>query len=293
MAKDFTSKQNVNCNGGGNNQHAIDRVSAMTAHQAATSQSNISEILTLRGCKAYVSFDTGSTHSVISSSFPQRASASGLVKVISAMEARKFIRHGCEGYLAAVQDTSKEASSFEDQLIVNEFPYVFPEELPGLPPEREVEFTIELVPGAEAISKAPYLLGILRGKKLYAKFSKCEFWLERVSFLRHVVSAKGIKVDPAKVTAVTNWPRPKSVTELIRKGVKFEWNDEQEKCFEELKKRLVTAPILAPEIIADLNRLEVEIYIGKACGVIAEMRVESTLLTRIKEAQKDDGELWA
>nr|GFB75850.1 zinc finger, CCHC-type, retrotransposon Gag domain protein [Tanacetum cinerariifolium] len=69
MAKDFTSKQNVNCNGGGNNQHAIDRVSAMTAHQAATSQSNISEILTLRGCKAYVSFDTGSTHSVISSSF--------------------------------------------------------------------------------------------------------------------------------------------------------------------------------------------------------------------------------
>nr|GFD20569.1 retrotransposon protein, putative, Ty3-gypsy subclass [Tanacetum cinerariifolium] len=74
------------------------------------------------------------------------------------------------------------------------------------------------------------VLGILRGKKLYAKFSKCEFWLERVSFLRHVVSAKGIKVDPAK---------------LIRKGVKFEWNDEQEKCFEELKKRLVTAPILA------------------------------------------------
>ncbi|GJY11595.1 putative reverse transcriptase domain-containing protein, partial [Tanacetum coccineum] len=71
------------------------------------------------------------------------------------------------------------------------------------------------------------VLGILREKKLYAKFSKCEFWLERVSFLGHVVSAKGIEVDPSKV-----------------EGVKFEWNDEREKCFKELKKRLVKAPIL-------------------------------------------------
>ncbi|GJZ46613.1 putative nucleotidyltransferase, ribonuclease H [Tanacetum coccineum] len=51
--------------------------------------------------------------------------------------------------------------------------------------------------------------------------------------------------------------------------------------------------ITQPKIIADLIRLEVEIYIGKADGVIAKMRVESTLLTRIKEAQKDDEELWA
>ncbi|GJW33445.1 putative nucleotidyltransferase, ribonuclease H, partial [Tanacetum coccineum] len=705
MAKDCPSRQNVNRNGGGNNQRATGRIFAMTAHQATTSQGTVSGILSLRGSKAYVLFDTGSTHSVISSSFAQLASltssvldppmsittpmqtsvtittiypnfpitiednicvtqllpmtihdfdiilgidwlsehqaiidcqskrisfgnhknpkfvyqgapVSGLVKVISAMEARKLICHGCDGYLAAIQDTSKEASSLEDQPIMNEFP----EELPGLPPEREVEFTIELVPGSEPISKAPYrmaplelqelkeqlqelidrgfirpsvspwgapvlfvnkkdgsmrlcidyrelnrvtirnlyplpriddlfdqlqeakyfskidlrsdyhqlrvrsedipktefrtryghyeflvmpfgltnapavfmdlmnrvfhdyldksivvfiddilvyskskeeheqhlraVLGILREKKLYAKFSKCEFWLERVSFLGHVVSAKGIEVDPAKVEAVTNWPRPKSVTEvrsflglagyyrrfvegfsslaspltqLIRKGVKFEWNDEREKCFEELKKRLVTAPILAvpegtggfqiysdasknglgcvlmqhgkviayasrqlkpyeenypthdlelaavvfalkiwrhylygetcdiftdhkslkyiftqkelnmrqrrwlellkeynaniqyhpgkanivadalcrksygsmsclitqPEIVADLNRLKVEIYIGKADGVIAQMRVKSTLLTRIKEAQKDDGELWA
>ncbi|GJY68077.1 putative reverse transcriptase domain-containing protein [Tanacetum coccineum] len=56
------------------------------------------------------------------------------------------------------------------------------------------------------------LLGILREKKLYVKFSKFEFWLERVSFLGHVVSSKGIEVDPAKMEAVTNWPRSKSVT---------------------------------------------------------------------------------
>ncbi|GKB93646.1 putative reverse transcriptase domain-containing protein, partial [Tanacetum coccineum] len=58
------------------------------------------------------------------------------------------------------------------------------------------------------------ILGILRENKLYAKFFKCEFWLERVAFLGHVVSAKGIKVDPAKVEAVTNWHRPKLVTEV-------------------------------------------------------------------------------
>nr|GFB34283.1 retrotransposon protein, putative, Ty3-gypsy subclass [Tanacetum cinerariifolium] len=51
--------------------------------------------------------------------------------------------------------------------------------------------------------------------------------------------------------------------------------------------------ITQPEIVVDLNRLEVEIYIGKADGVIAEIRVESNLLTCIKEAQKDGGELWA
>nr|GFB85315.1 putative reverse transcriptase domain-containing protein [Tanacetum cinerariifolium] len=49
--------------------------------------------------------------------------------------------------------------------------------------------------------------------KLYAKFSKCEFWLSSVAFLGHIVSAKGITMDPAKVEAITKWSRPTSVTE--------------------------------------------------------------------------------
>ncbi|GJY80363.1 putative nucleotidyltransferase, ribonuclease H [Tanacetum coccineum] len=115
------------------------------------------------------------------------------------------------------------------------------------------------------------VLQILRQEKLYAKFSKCEFWLSRVAFLGHIVSSEGITMDPAKVEAITKWPRPTSVTEvrsflglagyyrrfvdgfsrlalpltkLMRKGEKFVWNDEREKSFEELKQRLVSAPIL-------------------------------------------------
>ncbi|TYK22952.1 reverse transcriptase [Cucumis melo var. makuwa] len=58
------------------------------------------------------------------------------------------------------------------------------------------------------------VLQTLRDKQLYAKFSKCEFWLEQVVFLGHVVSAKGVSVDPQKVEVIVNWERPTSVTEV-------------------------------------------------------------------------------
>ena len=58
------------------------------------------------------------------------------------------------------------------------------------------------------------VLRTLRRRQLYAKFSKCQFWLDRVSFLGHVISAEGIYVDPQKIEAVVNWLRPTSVTEI-------------------------------------------------------------------------------
>ncbi|KAL8155807.1 hypothetical protein AgCh_001008 [Apium graveolens] len=57
-------------------------------------------------------------------------------------------------------------------------------------------------------------LEILRKKKLYAEFSKCEFWLQEVQFLGHIISNEGIKVDPAKIEAITNWERPRTPTEV-------------------------------------------------------------------------------
>ncbi|XP_043700206.1 uncharacterized mitochondrial protein AtMg00860-like [Telopea speciosissima] len=107
-----------------------------------------------------------------------------------------------------------------------------------------------------------FVLQRLREKQLYAKFSKCKFWLQQVAFLGHLVSAKGIEVDPGKVKSVVDWETQKNVvdihsflgladyyrrfienfskisapmTRLTRKGVKFEWLDDCERNFQELK----------------------------------------------------------
>ncbi|KAL5549838.1 hypothetical protein UlMin_000014 [Ulmus minor] len=114
-------------------------------------------------------------------------------------------------------------------------------------------------------------LDTLKKNKLYAKFKKCEFWLEKVGFLGHIVSKDGISVDPSKTEAVSGWSRPKTIsdvrsflgmagyyrrfvegfsriatplTALTRKYHRFEWTEACEKSFQELKARLVSAPIL-------------------------------------------------
>ncbi|KAL0539789.1 hypothetical protein IC582_024007 [Cucumis melo] len=115
------------------------------------------------------------------------------------------------------------------------------------------------------------VLQTLRDNKLYAKFSKCEFWLKQVSFLGHVVSKAGVSVDPAKIEAVTGLTRPSTVsevrsflglagyyrrfvenfsriatplTQLTRKGAPFVWSKACEDSFQNLKQKLVTAPVL-------------------------------------------------
>ena len=300
--------------------------------------------------------------------------------LISALSAEKLLKKGCEAYLAHVVSTSVGVLSISDILVVEEFIDVFPEDLPGLPPAREIDFTIDLPPCTTPISQAPYrmapaelhelkiqlqelvdkgfirpsispwgapvlfvkkkdgslrlcidyrklnqvtvrnkyplpriddlfdqlrgakvfskidlrsgyhqlriresdvqktafrsryghyeflvmpfgltnapaafmdlmnrvfrpyldqfvivfiddilvysrsmkqharhlriVLKTLRDAQLYAKFSKCEFWLDKVGFLGHIVSAEGISVDPQKVEAVMNWGRPTNVTEI-------------------------------------------------------------------------------
>ena len=359
-------------------------------------------------------------------------------KFLTIIQTKRLLMQGCEAYLAHVVDTKHETPEIQDILVVNEFEDVFPKDLPGLPPDREIEFAIDLAPGTAPVSKAPYrlapvemkelasqlqelldkgmirpsvspwgapvlfvkkkdgsmrlcidyrelnkltiknkyplpriddlfdqlkdavcfskidlrtgyhqlkikpedipktafrtryghyellvmsfgltnapaafmdlmnrvfkkyldvcvivfiddiliysrseeehaehlrtVLEILRKEKLYAKFSKCEFWLKEVQFLGHMISKEGILVDPAKIEAVSNWGRPTTPTEvrsfiglagyyrrfvkdfaklagpltrLTRKTEKFTWTDKCEESFQELKKRLVSAPVLA------------------------------------------------
>ncbi|XP_071905663.1 uncharacterized protein [Coffea arabica] len=263
--------------------------------------------------------------------------------MISGIRARKMLFKGAQDFLAFLINAPSDQVRLEDVPVVREFPDVFPEELKNLPPEREVEFKIDLVPGTAPISKTPYrmapaelkelkvqlqdllekvmpfgltnapaafmdlmqrifkkyldqfvvvfiddiliysktreehvkhlevVLQIVREHKLYAKFSKCEFWLDEISFLGHRVSKDGIVVDPAKVEAVMNWKQPETptqvrsflglagyyrrfiqdfskivgpMTELTKKGNKFIWTPKCESSFQELKKRLTSAPIL-------------------------------------------------
>ena len=72
--------------------------------------------------------------------------------LISAAKAERFIRKGCKAYLAHVVEVKQVNSSVRDIPSVCDFPDVFPEELPGLPPERDVEFTIDVLPGTTPVS---------------------------------------------------------------------------------------------------------------------------------------------
>ncbi|GKC77243.1 putative reverse transcriptase domain-containing protein [Tanacetum coccineum] len=116
------------------------------------------------------------------------------------------------------------------------------------------------------------VLELLKKEKLYAKFSKCEFWIPKVQFLGHMIDSQGIHVDPAKIESIKDWDSPKtptkirqflglvgyyrrfiegfskianSMTKLTQKGVKFDWGDKQEAAFQLLKQKLCSAPILA------------------------------------------------
>ncbi|GJX54862.1 putative reverse transcriptase domain-containing protein [Tanacetum coccineum] len=335
--------------------------------------------------------------------------------IISYTKTQEYMLKGCPVFLANVTTKETEDKSekkrLEDVPIVRDFPDVFPEDLPGLPPTRQVEFQIDLIPGAAPVARAPYrlapsemkelseqlkelsdkgfirpssspwgapvlfvkkkdgsfrmcidyrelnkltvknryhqlrvreedipktafrtryghyefqvmpfgltnapavfmdlmnrvckpfldkfvivfiddiliysknkkeheehlkaVLELLKKEKLYAKFSKYEFWIPKVQFLGHVIDSQGIHVDPAKIESIKDWESPKtpteirqflglagyyrrfiegfskiakSMTKLTQKGVKFDWGDKQEAAFQLLKQKLCSAPILA------------------------------------------------
>ena len=106
---------------------------------------------------------------------------------------------------------------------------------------------------------------------MYAKLSKCEFWLNEVSFLGHIVLKEGIRVDPKKIDVVVEWKPPRNVTEvcsflglagyyrrfvkgfsmtaapmtrLLQKNVKYEWSEKCQRSFDKLKASLTEAPVL-------------------------------------------------
>ena len=76
------------------------------------------------------------------------------------MQARRFLKKGCEAFFALVLDSKRGYVNLEDIPVIKEFPDVFPEELPGLPPKREVDLAIEVLHGTTPISRAPYCMAL-------------------------------------------------------------------------------------------------------------------------------------
>ncbi|CAA0827097.1 Uncharacterized mitochondrial protein AtMg00860, partial [Striga hermonthica] len=159
------------------------------------------------------------------------------------------------------------------------------------------------------------VLETLRREKLYAKFSKCEFWLNRVAFFGHIVTARGIEVDPSKIEAVSKWDTPRSTTDvrsflglagyyrrfiegfskiaqpltnLTKKAVRFDWSPQCEKSFQVLKRRLTTAPILS---IPDPT-LEFTIYsdaskMGLGCVLMQQGKVVACASRQLKPHEQN------
>ncbi|GKE13197.1 putative reverse transcriptase domain-containing protein, partial [Tanacetum coccineum] len=333
------------------------------------------------------------------------------LEVISCIKARKYVEQGCNLFLAHVTKSKSKEKRLEDVPVIRDYPEVFPEEFPGLPPLRQVEFRIDLVPGAAPVARAPYrlapsemrelsvqlqellekgfirpslspwgapvlfvkkkdgsfrmcidyrelnkltiknryplpriddlfnqlqafrtryghfefqvmafgltnapavfmdlmnrvcktyldkfvivfiddilvyskdeeehrkhlkiILELLKKERLYAKFSKCDFWLHSVQFLGHVIDRSGVHIDHAKIKAIKSWVVPmtemevrqflglagyyrrfiegfslisKPLTKLTQKDKKYKWGKEEEEAFLTLKQKLCSAPILA------------------------------------------------
>ena len=159
------------------------------------------------------------------------------------------------------------------------------------------------------------ILQTLKENKLFAKLSKCDFWLKEVSFLGHIIYAEGIRVDPDKIETVLNWTRPRNVTEvrsflglagyyqrlvqgfsviassltrLLRKGVKFEWDDKCQSRFERLKEILVEAPVL----ILPTSGREYTIYsdasrIGLGCVLMQDGKVVAYASRQLKPHEQN------
>ncbi|KAA3483284.1 DNA/RNA polymerases superfamily protein [Gossypium australe] len=159
------------------------------------------------------------------------------------------------------------------------------------------------------------VLQTLRDKQLYAKFSKCEFWLREVGFLGHVVLANGIRVDPSKISAVIDWKPPRNVSEvrsflglagyyrrfvkgfsmistpmtrLLQKDVRFEWSEKCQQSFDQLKALLTEALVLVqPESGKKFVIYSDALLNGLGCVLMQEGKAVAYASRQLKPHEKN------
>ncbi|KAJ8754963.1 hypothetical protein K2173_015475 [Erythroxylum novogranatense] len=151
------------------------------------------------------------------------------IRIVSALAAEKLMRKRCEAFLAYVVDTKAGGGKLEEILVVMEFPDLFPEELPGLPPPREIEFSIDLLPEHRVLVDPRKIEAVVKWE-VPKNLAEVRSFLGLAGYYRRFVEGFSMIAAP--------------FTKLTRKNQKLVWIDECQKNFEELKYRLMSAPIL-------------------------------------------------
>nr|GEU67342.1 putative reverse transcriptase domain-containing protein [Tanacetum cinerariifolium] len=179
---------------------------------------------------ASILFDTGADRSFISTTF------SSLIDIVPNPLGNGYDVELADAKIVGISAKKEEDMSkgkqLEDVPVVRDFPEVFPKNLSGLPSARPNE--------KEHKEHLKAILELLKKEKLYAKFSKCEFWIPKVQFLGHVIDSRGIHVDPAKIESIKDWASPKTPTE-IRQFLGLSGRNP----FQLIKQKLCSALILA------------------------------------------------
>ncbi|GJS91772.1 reverse transcriptase domain-containing protein, partial [Tanacetum coccineum] len=141
----------------------------------------------------------------------------------------------------------------------------------------------------EHVEHLRLVLGLLKKEKLYAKFSKCEFWLREVQFLGHVINRNGIHVDPSKIEAVKNWKAPRTLTEVRSfLGLAGYYREEQELAFQTLKDKLCNAPVLSlPDGLEDFVVYCDASGIGLGCVLMQRGKVIAYASRQLKIHEKN------
>ncbi|GJW90787.1 reverse transcriptase domain-containing protein [Tanacetum coccineum] len=175
------------------------------------------------------------------------------LSLTSCIKTERYISRGYQVFVAQVMEKKSAEKRLEDIRVVREFPEVFPEDLPGLPPVRQVEFQIDLIPGAVPVARAPYRLAPLEMQELSDQLQELA---DRVK-LNEAVNDWASPTTPTEIRqflGLVGYYRrfiegffkiAKPLTELTQKNKKYIWGENQESAFQLLKQKLGEASILA------------------------------------------------
>ncbi|XP_070025195.1 uncharacterized protein [Nicotiana sylvestris] len=193
-------------------------------------------------------------------------------RFISYLKVAKKIKKGCIYHLVRVTDTDAKASSLESVPVVNEFSDVFPDELPGIPPDKEIDFWIDVIPGTQPISITPYIMAPVKLKELKEQLKDL---LEK-GFIRPSLAGYYRRFVEGFSTLAS------PLTKLMQKAVKFQWSDS--KIYGKFGSFGDISEVVG-QGGSPVGQLGVRLADSNEGGVIVQNRAESSLVAEVKELQ--------